>query len=58
MQTIPNDVIMLSPFGPRTLLMLPPVGMFGKSDPYYVVKRFRRGTEEVAFEFKSEYISP
>jgi len=31
-------------------------GMFGKSDPYYVVKRFRRGTEEVAFEFKSPVI--
>ena len=30
--------------------------MFGKSDPYYVVKRFRRGTEEVAFEFTSSVI--
>lgn len=31
-------------------------GMFGKSDPYFVFKRLRRGTEEVAFEYKSEYI--
>jgi hypothetical protein len=52
-----NDVMMLSPLGPRTPLIFPPAGMFGKSDPYYVLKRFRRGTEEVAFEFKSEYIS-
>jgi len=32
-------------------------GMFGKSDPYFVFKRLRKGTEEVAFEYKSEHIA-
>jgi len=32
-------------------------GMFGKSDPYFVLKRLRKGTEDVAFEYKSEHIA-
>ena len=32
-------------------------GMFGKSDPYFVFKRLRKGTEDVAFEYKSEHIA-